>query len=77
MKGETLPRRLTWCERAFIRLCVGGSLLSCGCLTGRYLSYSEELFEVIDERGRLCRNVRHQLDAILAQEPRPACAGPL
>jgi|WetSurMetagenome_2_1015567.scaffolds.fasta_scaffold59290_2 hypothetical protein len=60
-------RRLTWHERILIRLCVGGSLLSCGCLTGRYLSYSEELLEVIDERGRLCGNVRHQLDAILGE----------
>ena len=65
-------RRLKWRERFFIRQCVGSAILPCGCTTGRYLSYSEELFEVIDQRGSRCANDGHQLGAIVDLGPRPA-----
>ncbi len=64
-------RRVTWLDRLRIRQCVGSATLPCGCGTGRYLSYSDELIEIIDQHASACGNPRHIVDMVVAPDPRP------
>jgi len=47
-------------------------MLPCGCCTGRYLGYSEELVEVLDHHGERCTDPTHTAGAIIERGPRPS-----
>jgi hypothetical protein len=40
-------------------------VLPCGCVVGTYETWSRGLITIVDERGRSCRDDRHQANAIL------------
>jgi hypothetical protein len=71
MKHAT-ARRFTWLDQIRVRQCVGASVLPCGCCTGRYLGYSEQLVEVIDLRGAQCSDPAHTVGSIIERGPRPS-----
>jgi hypothetical protein len=48
-----------------IRALVGGRLLPCGCLTGRYETSSQELAEIVDAAGSHCAS-GHRTNAVLS-----------
>lgn len=64
MKAEH-PRWLTLRERMQICRCLSGLRLPCGCVAGRYLTYSDDEITVIDHAGRLC--AVHRVDSVIAE----------
>lgn len=62
-------RRLTGRERRQIYRCVGGLRLPCGCVAGRYLTYSGDQITVIDHAGQRCDGGTHAVDTVVAEMP--------
>lgn len=67
-----MPHRLNWLNMLRIRQCVGGAHLSCGCYTGRYLTYSDELVEIVDVHDPMCTDPSHANNTVLGTQSRNA-----
>jgi hypothetical protein len=40
-------------------------VLPCGCLTGTYETWNQDVVTILDARGTRCAEDRHQLDAVV------------
>jgi hypothetical protein len=67
MIERTAPRRLTFLERLRITQCIGGAKLECGCVIGRYLTYSGDIVTVLDEVGDDCCDKTHHVDCVITE----------
>ena len=48
-----------------LRRMLRSTRLSCGCSVGVYETYSGEVVQIVDARADSCREVVHEVDAVL------------
>jgi hypothetical protein len=44
---------------------VSGTVLPCGCLAGRYATWTNHVVTIVDARGVACLDAHHATNAIL------------
>lgn len=61
-----MPRaKLGRLDHFAISHCLRSEALGCGCVLGVYATFGNRILEVIDERGRACREPAHAPGAIV------------
>jgi hypothetical protein len=69
MRERSFPRKLRVLERTQIARCLSGQRLACGCLAGRYLTYSDHVLVVIDADADGCALHAHHIDDVIGESP--------